>query len=110
MPNCLGILRIFFIAILFLVFGWQFAYPSVKKFVESGVLIDKSWERRKTKDSPAITICALNKSTTYGWKHAANESLMWSISAFEMFCNQSAGSKDRIENNKRKLNIIQYTG
>ena len=98
MLNCLGILRVSFIAILFLVFGWQFAYPSVKKFVQSGVLTDKSWERRKTEDSPAITLCALNKATSFGWKDSANDSLMMSISAFEMFCNQSTSSKDRIEN------------
>ena len=113
MLNYLGILRVFFIAILFLVFGWQFAYPSVKKFVQSGVLTDKSWQRRKTEDSPAITLCALNKATSFGWKDGANDSLMMSISAFEMFCNQSTSSKDRIENKIEKktgakLSILHY--
>ena len=75
---------------------WQFAYPSVKKFVDSGVLIDKTWQRRKTEDSPPVTICAQNKSTSYGWKESGNESLMFTISAFEMFCNMTKDYEERI--------------
>ena len=90
-------LKVLFVSILFGIFSWQFAYPSIKKWCESGVLTDKTWKRRETGDSPAITICAQNKITSFGWKHIGDPAVRFKISAFEMFCNNSQDLQEALD-------------
>ena len=59
-----------FVALLFAFFVWKFAFPSYQKYMDSGVIVEKSWVPRLPKDSPSVTFCAL-KYKIYkpqGWK------------------------------------------
>ena len=61
-------MKFVFIAGLFTVFVITFARPSIKKYMFAGVIVEKSSVKREIKDSPAITLCALNEDNV-GWKN-----------------------------------------
>ena len=104
----LALLKALFITILFGVFGCQFAYPSIKKFFQSGVLTDKTWARRGSEDSPSVTICAQNKISSYGWKETGNPDLRFKIPAFEMFCNDTENVEKMLDcMDKKTFNLSE---
>ena len=65
-------LKILFIVVLFAIFVFTFARPSINNFINAGVIVEKSSARREMADSPAITICALNKQSV-GWKNTSDQ-------------------------------------
>ena len=91
-------LKLLFVALLFTFFVWRFAIPSFKKFLYSGVTIDKTWARRQQEDSPSVTFCALNNKAMLGWKR--NESINeedWFTSAIVVFCNNPKTVDDAMD-------------
>ena len=63
------IIRLSFSTFLLVIFICKFAYPSLRKYLDAGVFIDRSWTRMEISDLPSVTLCALNKVTGRGWKN-----------------------------------------
>ena len=83
--TCYRTFKLLFIALLFGIFVGKFAIPSVEKYMEYGILVEKSPEPRKSEDTPMVTICAKNNNTRWGWK---NTLLTGNI--FKTYCNCSS--------------------
>ena len=90
-------LKLLFIALLFSVFVWQFAIPSFQKYLTAGVMVDKSWRKRKSKDSPSVSFCALNNKTGLGWKHSDKPIIDQNTTAIGIQCNNPANVEDALD-------------
>ena len=87
------LLKLAFVTSLIIVFGWQFAFRSVKKFLDSGTTIDKTWEYSNQDDSPSITFCPKNNNSELGWKSGEfdrNQAL------FATFCSNATTVTDAV--------------
>ena len=88
------LLKLLFVALLFAFFVWQFAIPSFRKFLYSGVTIDESWVRRQPEDSPSVTFCALNNDIM-GWKITKfNDEEDWFTSVISILCKNATTVAD----------------
>ena len=82
----------------------HFGYPSVKKIMFAGVLIENGWEQRQPEDSPKMTFCALNNKTVNGLRIIKTGDFFiygW-ISAFDLYCNNTntmQAAEDCLERN-----------
>ena len=83
--------KLIFIAGLFSIFVVTFARPSIEKYLNAEVIVEKSSLKREKKDSPAITFCAYNEQN-YGWKKKVriNGYRTW----VDEFCNNTTSIKD----------------
>ena len=63
------LLKICVVSLLFTVFAWQFAHPSMMKFLSSDTIIVKTLGQKEPGDSPSVTFCVKDKFTTMGWKN-----------------------------------------
>ena len=89
--NCLNmslVIKGMFISLLFSIFVWQFAIPSFNKYLYSGSMEDVKWVDREPDDSPAITFCAVNNKSLYGWKQTKEELESTHVSAVDHHCNK----------------------
>ena len=84
-------LKLFFIAGLFTVFITSFAYPSFKKFMDAGTIIETILRRGEKKDSPSITFCALKNNI--GWKQMLNDQ---DYNWVDMFCDKPSNVETAI--------------
>ena len=82
--------KLIFITGLFTIFVVTFAWPSINKYLNAGVIVEKSSLKREIKDSPAITFCALNEN--YGWKKKVRMD-GWKTWV-DLFCNNTTTLKD----------------
>ena len=80
-------MKVLFVIIMFSIFIWKFGIPSFKKYTSSGVSEDFSW----VSDSPAVTVCALNKKTEAGWKTVATFN---TASALDHYCDEQKSVKN----------------
>ena len=94
--SCSNFLKLFFTAGLFTVFVIMFAWPSFNKYLDAGVFIEKSTARRENKDSPAITLCVLNKDTDKGWKKKINVINELGKTWVDMFCDKPETVDDAV--------------
>ena len=91
-------LKSLFVALLFTFFVWQFAIPSFRKFLYSGVIADKRWILREPENSPSMTFCALNSETSLGWKSNKTFYEDWyTKSAMVVFCNNQTSVDDAMD-------------
>ena len=79
-------LRLIVTICLLIIFLWKFAYPSINKYLDAGVITEKSWRRREVSDSPAVTLCALNRDSGAGWKNTIFEWEELDKTSMELFC------------------------
>ena len=93
-PYC--ILRLVFISCVSFLFVWKFALPSVGKYAEAGVFVDKSRERRSPSDFPSFTFCALNQGSAKGWKNEKVKGNIWS-STIKKYCGHSSNMSEAMD-------------
>ena len=89
-------LRMVFVLLLIILFIWRFAAPSVQKYLDAGVVTEKTWRLRTLEDFPAITFCILNSETQWGWKkmipQVEDEYVAW----IDLFCSNATDVEEAV--------------
>ena len=95
------ILKSLFVTILFGIFSYYCALPSLKKYLKAGVLVQKVKIIRRIQDSPSITLCARQ-----AWKTKYEGNI--SSYSFAGYCNFTADLEQAVECfNKQTLNLSE---
>ena len=55
------------VSLLFTVFSWKFAHPSIKKFLSSDTILVKTAGQKELEKYPSLTFCAQENVTFSGW-------------------------------------------
>ena len=95
------VLRLVFTLCLFICFLLYFALPSLEKYLDAGIIVEKSWRKLRVTDSPSITLCALDRATGKGWKLSEFEWREIGKTGLDLFCGDASVIKemeDCIEN------------
>ena len=79
--------------ILFFFFVWQFGVPSFNKYINSGLVEDITRAPREQKDSPAVTVCAINNNTGLGWKGDKKVNIN-ELSMIDVYCDEPITVED----------------
>ena len=83
---------------LFISFVFLFALPSFKKYMEAGVITEKSWTSLHPTDWPFLTLCKYHNETFIGWKntHVTNYYVNYSWSWADQFCEEAKSIEDAL--------------
>ena len=89
-----AILKLSFVTLLFLFFVMFFGLPSFKLYLKKGILVSESTDMSVDNKiiPPAITICAKNKASDFGWKGSLLN-ITSEFSFYETFCSELEGDK-----------------
>ena len=85
-------LKLCYIAVLFIAFLIICLIPSVNKYLEAGVIIERRSVVRKHNDTPAITFCVLNEGP-FGWKNVSKK-LNLNKSWVDVYCDNHSSTVD----------------
>ena len=86
------LMRFGIITSLFIIFSYNFAWPSFKKYMEAGVITEKSWRSQEATDWPSLTFCRYDNATGLGWKnttHVYSKEANYSWTWTEQFCEEA---------------------
>ena len=101
------LLKMGVVSLLFTVFSWNFAHPSIKKFLSSDTILVKTAGQKELEDYPSVTFCAQENRTFSGWKIKNKQFKSVYQPPLELFCSNTTTVPDVmkcIEENTFSLN------
>ena len=107
-------LKIVIVTLLFTVFAWHFAQPSIKKFLFSDTILVKTFGHTAPEDSPSVTFCLSDNITSSGWKSQDQDkkNLNIFITQFEFYCSNATtvpAAMECIDNHSYTLHSLTET-
>jgi hypothetical protein len=91
-----AILKLSFVTFLFLLFLIFFGLPSFELYLKKGILVSESTDISvdDTIAPPALTVCAQNKESDFGWKkNLLSSDMNPTFSLYDNFCSELVGDQ-----------------